>query len=162
MLNARRDNEIVRLLLLHDEPHTLNVVLSVAPVAQRVHIAQLEVVLQTLGYPACRECDLAGNEILAAALRLVVEEYAVYREHTVSLAVLLYHPEAVLLSDGVGAVRVERRSFALGNFLYLAVKLRGRSLIYLGLFLNAEHSYSLEYPQHAYSVNVARVFGNVE
>lgn len=91
-------------------------------------------VLQTLGYPACRECDLAGNEILAAALRLVVEEYAVYREHTVSLAVLFYHPEAVLLSDGIGAVRVERRSFALGNFLYLAVKLRGRSLIYLGLF----------------------------
>lgn len=37
MLHAGSDDEVLRLILLHDQPHTLDVILGVAPVAQGVH-----------------------------------------------------------------------------------------------------------------------------
>ena len=42
VLNARRDNEAVELVLLHYEPHAFDVVLRIAPVAQAVEVAEFE------------------------------------------------------------------------------------------------------------------------
>ena len=103
VLNARGDDEVLGLAGLEDEPHTLDVVLGVAPVAEGVEVAEVEFVLQALGDAGGGEGDLTGDEGLATALALVVEEDAVAAEHAVGVAVLLDDPEAVLLGDGVGA-----------------------------------------------------------
>ena len=40
VLHTGSNNEVFRLILLHNQPHALNVVLRVAPVTQRIHVAQ--------------------------------------------------------------------------------------------------------------------------
>ena len=63
--------------------------------------------------PSCdagdRVGDLAGHELEAAPLALVVEQDAARDEHAVALAVVLGDPMPVELGDAVGAARVEQR-----------------------------------------------------
>ena len=73
VLDAGGDNEILGFVLLHDQPHALDVVLGIAPVTEGVHIAQFQVILQALGDAAGGQGNLTGDEVLASALRLVVE-----------------------------------------------------------------------------------------
>ena len=124
------NNEVLRLLSLKDEPHTLHVVLSVAPVTERVKIAEIQLVLLALLDASCSKRNLTSHESLAAALTLMVEEDTGAAEHVISLTILLHNPEAVLLSYGVGRIRMERSVLVLRNLLHLAVKLRSRSLIH--------------------------------
>ena len=101
VLDAGGDYEVLRLVVLEYEPHTLHIVLGVAPVTEGVEVAEIEAVLLALGDTCCCEGDLAGHEGLATALALVVEEYAGTAEHIVGLAVLLDNPEAVELGHCV-------------------------------------------------------------
>ena len=162
MLDTRSDDEVIRLVLLQDQPHALDVVLGVAPVAQAVEVAELQVVLQALGNARCGERDLAGHEVLAAPRRLVVEQDAVAREHAVGLAVLLGDPVAVLLRHGVGRVRVEVGLLVLGHLLDLAVELGGRSLVDAAGLLEPQDADGLQHAQHAERVHVAGVLGRAE
>ena len=68
------DDEVLRFVLLENEPHALYIVLGIAPVAEAVHIAQVEAVLQALADAGSSEGDLTGDEGLATALTLVVEQ----------------------------------------------------------------------------------------
>ena len=68
VLNAGGNHEVLRLVVLEDEPHALYVVAGIAPVAERVEVAQVEAVLQTLADAGCGKGDLAGDEGLATAL----------------------------------------------------------------------------------------------
>jgi hypothetical protein len=72
-----RDHVVVGLVLLEHEPHHLDVLLGVAPVALGVEVAEVERVLEAHLDPGGGAGDLAGDEGLAAAGRLVVEEDAV-------------------------------------------------------------------------------------
>src|SRR5262249_20858036 len=72
-----RDDVIVGLLLLEHEPHRLDVVLRVAPVAPRSEVAEVEAVLEAVPDAPHGARDLARHERLAAALALVVEEDSV-------------------------------------------------------------------------------------
>ena len=101
VLNAGCNHEVLRLVVLEYEPHTLHIVLGIAPVAEGVEVAEVEAVLLALGDASGGESDLAGHEGLATALALVVEEDAGATEHVVGLAVLLDNPEAVELGYGV-------------------------------------------------------------
>ena len=129
VLNAGGDDEVLGLLLLQDEPHALHVVLGVAPVAQAAEVAQEELLLLALLDAGSCQRNLTGDEGLAAALTLVVEEDARAAVHIVSLAILLDNPEAVLLGHSVWRVGMERRVLVLGNLFHLAIKLRRRGLI---------------------------------
>lgn len=162
MLYAGSNDEVFRLILLHDQPHTLDIILSVTPVAQRIHVAQLQMILQTLGDTTGSQRDLTGDEVLATALRLMVEQNAVDSEHAVSIAVLLDHPEAVLLCDSIRRVWVERGGLALGNFFDLAVQLGGRSLIHLAGLGQAANTDSLQHTQNAQCVHIAGVLRCIE
>jgi len=71
---AAGDHVVVGLVLLEHQPHRLDVVLGVAPVAGRVEVAQLELGRQTVADRGGVPGDLAGDELEAAARRLVVEE----------------------------------------------------------------------------------------
>src|SRR5699024_8022242 len=106
--------------------------------------------------------DLAGDEVLAAALRLVVEQNAINSEHAVGVAVLLNNPEAVLLGYSVGAVGMEGSGLALGDLLDFAEQLRGGSLVDAGLLGQAQNPDGLQDTQDAQSVHVAGVLGSVE
>ena len=162
MLHTRRNDEIIRLLLLHNQPHALHIVFRIAPITQGVHIAQLQMILHSLGNAARRQGNLARHEILTAALGFVIEQNTVDREHAIRVAVFLHHPEAVLLRHRVGAVRMERRSFALRNLLHLAVQFGGRSLIHLAAFCQPAHANRFQHAQNTQGIHVARILRRVE
>src|SRR4051794_28141436 len=68
---AGRQHVVIRLLLLEDAPHPLDVVTGVAPVAPRVEIADPEPVLQPELDRGHRAGNLAGDEGLTAQRALV-------------------------------------------------------------------------------------------
>ena len=91
-----------------------------------------EAMLQALGDVGQAAGDLAGDEGLAAAGALVVEEDAVAGVEAIGLAVVDGDPVGVELGDGVGAARVEGGGLALGDFLDQAVEFGGGGLVKLG------------------------------
>jgi len=107
----------------------------VAPVAQGVEVAQIQAALQALGDVGQAAGDLAGDEGLAAARALVVEEDAVAGIEPIGLAVVDGDPVGVELGDGVRAARVEGRSLALGDLLDQAIELGSGGLVETGLAL---------------------------
>ena len=100
-------------LVLQDPPHALDIVAGMAPVAPGVEVAEPQPVLQAELDRRHRAGDLAGDEGLAAARALVVEQDAVGGEQAVALAVVARDPVGVELGRGVGALRQERRRLAL-------------------------------------------------
>ena len=119
-------------------------------------------ILQTLGDTTGSQRDLTSDEVLATALRLMVEQDAVDSEHPVSIAVLLDHPEAILLCDSIRRVGVERSRLALGNFLDLAVQLGGGSLIYLAGLGQTADTNGFQHTQNAQSVHIAGIFRSIK
>ena len=162
MLHARGNDVVLGLARLEDEPHTLDVVLGVAPVAKGVEVAEVEFVLQALGDTGGGEGDLARDEGLAAAFALVIEEDAVAAEHAVGVAVLLDDPEAVLLGDGVGAEGVEGGVLVLGHFLDLAVELGGGGLVDLAAAGEAYLADGLDDAEDADGIDIGGELGGVE
>src|SRR5919106_5786454 len=65
------DHEVVGLVLLEHEPHGLDVVLGIAPIALRVEVAEGKLLLQPELDRCCSVGDLAGDELEAPALRVV-------------------------------------------------------------------------------------------
>ena len=63
---AGRDHEVVGLIGLEHQPHRLDVVGRVSPVALGVEVPEVELVLQPGGDPRHGSGDLAGDERLAA------------------------------------------------------------------------------------------------
>ena len=106
--------------------------------------------------------DFAGNEGFATALALVIEEDARAAIHVVSLAIFLYYPESILLSNSVWAVRVERSVLVLWHFLYLAIELGGGSLIDAARILETKLAHSLEDAQYTYCIDVGSELRRVE
>mmetsp|Transcript_44843 Transcript_44843/g.122660 ORF Transcript_44843/g.122660 Transcript_44843/m.122660 type:complete len:271 (+) Transcript_44843:172-984(+) len=115
------EDEVLRLVALHHQPHSLHVVAGMAPVTLRVDVSQEENVLKPLGDAADRAGDLARDEGRATARALMVEEDTVRKVHAVGLTVVHDHPVGVLLSNTVGRARVERSGLGLRNLLDLAV-----------------------------------------
>ena len=73
--------------------------------------------------------DLAGDELQAAARRLVVEEDPRAGEEVVGLAVVDRDVVAVDLGHAVGAARVEGRALVLRRLAHLAEHLAGGRLV---------------------------------
>jgi len=100
-------------LLLEDVPLADHVLRGEPPVAPRVEVAEVERRLPSREDRGHGPGDLAGDEGLAAAGRLVVEEDPVAREEAVALAVVDRDPVGVDLGGAVGAARVEARPLVL-------------------------------------------------
>ena len=115
-LLAGGDDEIVGGFLLEHHPLHADVVLGVAPVAERVHVAEEQAGFEALGDVGDAAGDLAGDEGLAAARGLVVEEDAVAGIHAVGLAVVHGDPVGIHLGHRIGRARVERRGFRSAGF----------------------------------------------
>ena len=129
VLLARGDDKVFGLRLLQDEPHAFDVVASVAPIAQAGEVAQVEFLLRSLCNARCSEGDLAGDEGLASALALVVEEDAGAAVHIVGLAVFLDNPEAIELGYGIGRIGMEGCLLVLRHLFHFAVEFGSGRLI---------------------------------
>ena len=143
VLLAGGDDEVLRCLVLQDQPHALDIVLGVAPVTTAGEVAEIELVLLALLDACGSQCDLACDEGLAAALALVVEENAVAGKHIVGVAILLHDPEAILLGHGIGRIRMERRVLVLRHLFHLAIELGGGSLIDAAAVRETQLTYGL-------------------
>ena len=117
------DYEILGSVMLQYEPHALHIIPGVSPVAERREIAEIQLVLQAVGYACCGESNLSGDESLAATLALVIEEDTRAAEHVVGLAIFLHYPVAVELGNGIRAIGMEGGVLVLRHLLHLAVKL---------------------------------------
>ena len=69
---AGSDNEIFGRLMLQDKPHALDIVFGIAPVAQRIEISQIELVLESLHDARRCKRDFTGHEVLTATLAFVI------------------------------------------------------------------------------------------
>ena len=129
MLHAGGNDKILGRGMLQNEPHALNIIFGVAPIAQRAEVAQEELILLPLFDACCCQCDFARDESFAAALTLVVEQNARAAIHVVGLAIFFHNPKAILLGHGIGAVGVEGCVFVLWHLLYFSIQLRGAGLV---------------------------------
>src|ERR1700754_634610 len=110
---------IVSTFLLQHQPHRLDVLFSVAPVALSLEVSEKGFVLETSFDRSYCARDLARHEGFAAPWAFVIEEDAVAREHAVRLAIVNCRPVGINLGGSIRGTRVKRRSLALwhlGNF----------------------------------------------
>src|ERR1051326_1651112 len=157
---ARGDDIILRLILLHHQPHRLDIFLGVSPVAFCVQVSEIDGILQPSLDARKTPGDLACDECLAPARGFVVEEYSVASEHPVTLAVIDRAPIGVDLRTAVRTSRVKRGRFLLRYFLRHPEHLAARCLIEFGfdpcLPDRLENSYRPE------TGNIARVLRDVK
>ena len=120
---AGGDHEIIRLVLLQHHPLHADIILGVAPVAQRVDIAHVKTVLDALHDIGKATGDLAGHKGLAPAWAFMVEQNAVAGIHAIGLAVIDRDPMGIKLGYRIGRARVKRGCLGLRGLLHQAVKL---------------------------------------
>ena len=159
---AGGEHVVVGLVLLEDAPHALHVVAGVAPVADGVEVAEVEAVIYAHLDADDGARDLPGDEGVAAARGLVVEEDAVGDVHVVGLAVVDHDPVGVLLGDAVGRAGVEGRELALGDLAHLAEELGGGGLVEAAGLLEAAGADGVQQAQRADGVDLGGVLGEVE
>jgi len=126
---AGRDDVVVRLRLLQHQPHGLDIVAGVAPVAFRVQVPQRQLVLQAELDADDTVGDLAGDELDATQRRFMVEQDAARRMQAVALAVIHRQPVGVEFCHRIRRARVEWRLFALDRLLNETEHLRRRRLV---------------------------------
>ncbi len=162
MLFAGRQNVIVGLRLLHDQPHAFRIVAGMAPVAPGGKIAEKQLVLQAELDRGDGAGDLAGDEGFAARRPFVIEQDAVRGMHVIGFAIIDRDPIGVKLGRRIGRARIKRRGFALRYFLRQTVKLRRRGLIEPDLVLEAQDADGFKQAQRAERVGIGGVFRRLE
>lgn len=88
----------------------------------------------------------------------MVEENTIACEHVVSVTVLLYNPEAILLSHSVRRIGMERRILILRNLFHLTIELRCGGLIDAACVSKTTDAHCLQDTQHTHGINISRVF----
>ena len=162
VLHPGRYHEVLRTIMLQDQPHALHIVLRITPVTKRRKVPQVQLLLLPLSYTRRCKRDLPRHERLAPALALMVEKDPRAAVHPVCLAVLLHYPVAVELRHRIRAVRMERRVLVLRNLLHLTVKLRRGRLVDPAGPRQPALTHSLQDPQNACRVHVRRELRRVE
>src|SRR5262245_3477180 len=159
---AGRQHIVVRLALLQDQPHPLDKVAGVSPVARGIEIAEEQRLLQRALDRRDRSRDLPGDEGFAPDGALVVEKNTVGGVKAVGLAVVDRDPMRVKLGRGVRRARIERRGLPLWYLLHLTEQLGGRGLIEACLALQTQDPDGLEQTQGPECVGVGGVLRRLE
>jgi hypothetical protein len=156
---ASADDVVVGAVLLNDLPDGFDVFGSVAPIAARFEVAEVESVGFAGEDGSDATSDLAGDESFATARTFMIEVNPAGSVQAIALAVDTGHPVGIELSGGVGTARLKGSELAL----------RGRSgaedfgaggLIEARLAAAAADGF--EKAGGAKSRDVAGVFGNIE
>jgi len=153
---------VVCLLLLEHQPHDLDILFGVAPVALGIEVAEVEFVLEAHLDAGGGTGDLAGHEGLSAAGALVIEEDAVGSMQVVGLPVIHGQPVGEDLGAAVGGAWVEWSGLTLGHLMNLSKHFGGGGLVEPYILGQSRLTDCLEEADRAQSSHVARVFGNIE
>ena len=156
------EDVVIGLILLKHAPHTLDVVAGMAPIALGIDVAEVETLVNALVDTSDGGGNLAGDEGLATAGTLVVEEDTVGKVHAVGLAVVHKDPEGVLLGDGIGRTGVEGGGLGLGNLADLTVELGGGGLVEADLLLHTAGADGIEHAEDTNTVSIGGVLGHIE
>lgn len=133
-----------------------------APVTLRVKVAKVQTRLLPKADVSDGTGNLARHEGASTTRALVVEEDAIASVHVVGLTVVFRDPECIKLGDTVGAARVKRSVFVLGDGLNQSVKLRSRGLVESYVVLDAAGAYGIEKAQGTERIDVTSIFRHVE
>ncbi|MNV77171.1 hypothetical protein D3C71_1705690 [compost metagenome] len=144
-------------MLQHHPLHT-HVIFGVAPVAQRIHIAQMQAAFETLSDIGDSAGDLAGDKGFTTAWRFMVKQNAVTGIHAIGFAVVHGDPVGIHLGHRIGRTRIKRGGFALRDLLHQAIQLRGRGLIKLSLLRQAIHPNRFKNTQCADGIHICGIF----
>src|SRR5919106_1658996 len=126
---AGGDHVVVGRVLLEHQPHGLDVVAGVTPVALGLEVPEAQLVGEPELDAGGAVGDLAGHELEAAPRPFVVEQDAAGGVEVVRLAVVDRDPVAVDLGNPVGRAGVEGCRLPLGRLHHLAEHLAGRRLV---------------------------------
>ena len=148
--------------MLQNQPHTFHVILGIPPVAQRVQVTQVQLLLLALCDAGRSQRNLTRYESFSAAFRFMIEQDTRAAEHVVRLAVLLHNPVAIQFSHRIRTVRMERRVLVLRHFLHLSVEFRSRSLIDAASILQATQTHRFQHTEHTRSIHVGCKFRRVK
>ena len=162
ILLASGNDVVFGLRLLEHEPLRVNVVPRVAPIAQRIEVAEVKTLVETGLDAGKTPRDLARHERLAAYGRLVIEQDAVAGKEAVRFAVVDRDPIRIHLGGGIRRTRIERRGFSLRGLDDLTEHLRARCLIEPSAIGQTADPDRFEQPQRAERIRVRRVFGRLE
>ncbi len=148
---------------LEHTPHRLDVVARESPIPPSVEVAQEQLVLQAQLDAGGRAGDLAGDEGLAAAGTLVVEEDAVAGEEAVAFPVVDHLVVGIDLGTGVGAAGLEAGALALAG-LGTAEHLGAAGLVEANLLPAVLHvaADGLQQPDDPHAHHVHGVLGLIE
>ena len=102
------EHKILRLVDLQHAPHSLHVLRRISPVANRIEIAHVQMILDTCLDACDRARDLPRHECLTTPGGLVIEQNSVHSEDPVCLTIVLGDPVRVHLRRTVGRTWVER------------------------------------------------------
>src|SRR5450631_866867 len=158
----RRQDIIVRLGLLQNAPHSLDVIACVAPIPLGIEVAQKELVLKAQMDRRDRAGDFSRDEGLGPGWTFMVEQDAVRSVHSIGFAVIDGDPIGVELRGGVRRARIEGRCLVLRNRLHLPIKLGCRSLIEAGFLGKAQDADRFEKAKRANGVGILRIFRRLE
>ncbi len=109
------DDVIVRRVLLQHQPHRLDIVARVAPVALGVDVAEPQLAGEAKLDAGDAIGHLAGNELDASQRRFVVEQDAARSVKAEALAVVDRDPVAVEFGYRIRRARIERRRLRLNR-----------------------------------------------
>src|SRR3990172_2265743 len=154
------DDVVLSLLCLQYEPHCSDIVLCVAPVAPSVEVAEIELLLQTQFDSRCGAGDFAGNEGLATAFALMVEENAITGKKSIRLTIVHGDVIGVSLCAAVRRTRIERSLFGLRRLASFAEELRGRRLIEPGT--NTSFANCFQQAHSPQARHFSGVFGHIK
>src|SRR6266550_5588075 len=112
------DHKIVRLRLLQDAPHRLDIFRRPSPISLDREVTQLNSLLPARSNAAGGANDLFRDKALRPERRFMVEEDPIGGEEAIGLAIIDHRPMCGCFSDGVGTARMKgclfRSSFSVG------------------------------------------------
>src|ERR1700730_2589248 len=118
---TRREHIIIRLSLLQNLPHPLNIVPRMAPIALGIQIAKKECLLSTELNSGHRTADFSSDKSFAADRAFVIEQDTIRSMKAVGLAVIYRDPIGIQFCRCIRRARVKRCGLPLGSFLHVAV-----------------------------------------
>src|SRR5207249_3413288 len=100
---ARRDDIVIRLVLLKHQPHGTDKIRSVAPIAFCLEISKKQLVLYAQLDSGDGLGDFSSDKSLSTARRLMIEQYSVTGKETMPFPVIYRHPMGVEFGRRIGA-----------------------------------------------------------
>src|SRR5271166_2971335 len=126
---AGGDHVVVRRVLLQHQPHSLDIVPRVAPVAHRLEIAERQLSGQAQFDARNAVRNLTGDKLDTPQRAFMVEQNPRGRMHAEALAVVHCHPMCIELGSRIRRARIERRGLGLPRLPDTAEHLGRRCLV---------------------------------